>query len=119
MIRRPPRSTRTDSPFPYTTLFRSKTPCALADDLVDFRLRNAAEIARNDVVRMREAGFRVRIVRRPHDVAAARFVAQQDADAVVDERAVDIAIHVEARLLGQRTVGPVALLFPEIGRAHV
>src|SRR3546814_12487203 len=23
MIRRPPRSTRTDSPFPYTTLFRS------------------------------------------------------------------------------------------------
>src|SRR3546814_13385237 len=63
-----------------------KTPCALADDLVDFRLRNAAEIARNNVVRMREAGFRVRIVRRPHDVAAARFVAQQDADAVVDER---------------------------------
>src|SRR3546814_3262770 len=25
MIRRPPRSTRTDTPFPYTTLFRS--PC--------------------------------------------------------------------------------------------
>src|SRR3546814_3589798 len=24
MIRRPPRSTRTDTPFPYTTLFRSK-----------------------------------------------------------------------------------------------
>src|SRR3546814_15618927 len=31
MIRRPPRSTRTDTLFPYTTLFRSKTrtkPCA-------------------------------------------------------------------------------------------
>src|SRR3546814_16151133 len=28
MIRRPPRSTRTDTPFPYTTLFRS-TPKAL------------------------------------------------------------------------------------------
>src|SRR3546814_18579913 len=27
MIRRPPRSTRTDTLFPYTTLFRSK-PCA-------------------------------------------------------------------------------------------
>src|SRR3546814_11231571 len=26
MIRRPPRSTRTDTLFPYTTLFRSKTP---------------------------------------------------------------------------------------------
>src|SRR3546814_5440409 len=27
MIRRPPRSTRTDTLFPYTTLFRSHTPC--------------------------------------------------------------------------------------------
>src|SRR3546814_7240984 len=26
MIRRPPRSTRTDTPFPYTTLFRSLRP---------------------------------------------------------------------------------------------
>src|SRR3546814_13673957 len=31
MIRRPPRSTRTDTLFPYTTLFRSsgKVPCAI------------------------------------------------------------------------------------------
>src|SRR3546814_5783368 len=28
MIRRPPRSTRTDTLFPYTTLFRSQAPCA-------------------------------------------------------------------------------------------
>src|SRR3546814_15069540 len=28
MIRRPPRSTRTDTLFPYTTLFRSKDPCS-------------------------------------------------------------------------------------------
>src|SRR3546814_12838957 len=28
MIRRPPRSTRTDTLFPYTTLFRSKRDCA-------------------------------------------------------------------------------------------
>src|SRR3546814_5576682 len=27
MIRRPPRSTRTDTLFPYTTLFRSRTRC--------------------------------------------------------------------------------------------
>src|SRR3546814_15666565 len=27
MIRRPPRSTRTDTLFPYTTLFRSSRPC--------------------------------------------------------------------------------------------
>src|SRR3546814_2671620 len=29
MIRRPPRSTRTDTPFPYTTRFRSGQPAAL------------------------------------------------------------------------------------------
>src|SRR3546814_18221996 len=29
MIRRPPRSTRTDTLFPYTTLFRSKQPASL------------------------------------------------------------------------------------------
>src|SRR3546814_3301958 len=34
MIRRPPRSTRTDTLFPYTTLFRS-TPSALAVSLMD------------------------------------------------------------------------------------
>src|SRR3546814_18430545 len=31
MIRRPPRSTRTDTLFPYTTLFRSKRLADLAD----------------------------------------------------------------------------------------
>src|SRR3546814_6427177 len=29
MIRQPPRSTRTDTPFPYTTLFRSSIPSTL------------------------------------------------------------------------------------------
>src|SRR3546814_8318789 len=33
MIRRPPRSTRTDTLFPYTTLFRSPLVQALADEL--------------------------------------------------------------------------------------
>src|SRR3546814_20155516 len=31
MIRRPPRSTRTDTLFPYTTLFRSSVPAARAE----------------------------------------------------------------------------------------
>src|SRR3546814_15447776 len=39
MIRRPPRSTRTDTLFPYTTLFRSQTgrlaPAATVDGLAD------------------------------------------------------------------------------------
>src|SRR3546814_12814582 len=33
MIRRPPRSTRTDTLFPYTTLFRSVIPNALVEGL--------------------------------------------------------------------------------------
>src|SRR3546814_1035602 len=33
MIRRPPRSTRTDTLFPYTTLFRSAIVCFECDDL--------------------------------------------------------------------------------------
>src|SRR3546814_19194600 len=32
MIRRPPRSTRTDTPFPYTTLFRSDPDVAIVED---------------------------------------------------------------------------------------
>src|SRR3546814_10273064 len=32
MIRRPPRSTRTDTRFPYTTLFRSNRPFVGADE---------------------------------------------------------------------------------------
>src|SRR3546814_5085447 len=33
MIRRPPRATRTDTRFPYTTLFRSALPVALGGDI--------------------------------------------------------------------------------------
>src|SRR3546814_12224653 len=35
MIRRPPRSTRTDTLFPYTTLFRSQASIAFQTGLVD------------------------------------------------------------------------------------
>src|SRR3546814_1794098 len=42
MIRRPPRSTRTDTLFPYTTLFRSLEPLAAQPDRrpadLDFRI---------------------------------------------------------------------------------
>src|SRR3546814_10100966 len=42
MIRRPPRSTRTDTLFPYTTLFRSRRG---VDDPVDHRLSERAVVA--------------------------------------------------------------------------
>src|SRR3546814_13448876 len=45
MIRRPPRSTRTDTLFPYTTLFRSErhTPKPKGQDASGKRQRHAAE----------------------------------------------------------------------------
>src|SRR3546814_13617762 len=42
MIRRPPRSTRTDTLFPYTTLFRSNTTADLIGDIE--KLRDKLEI---------------------------------------------------------------------------
>src|SRR3546814_14715062 len=35
MLRVPPRSTRTDTPFPYTTLFRSELDLRLPEELVE------------------------------------------------------------------------------------
>src|SRR3546814_3727053 len=43
MMRRPPRSTRTDTLFPDTTLFRSQQPCAAAGDLRHHELAGADE----------------------------------------------------------------------------
>src|SRR3546814_10009540 len=44
MIRRPPRSTRTDTLFPYTTLFRSRCPIRVGvpQQCADLLLRHAA-----------------------------------------------------------------------------
>src|SRR3546814_5168489 len=49
MIRRPPRSTRTDTLFPYTTLFRSKVEllCVLAD-CMNNRATNAENVGGGD-----------------------------------------------------------------------
>src|SRR3546814_1051902 len=47
MIRRPPRSTRTDTLFPYTTLFRSRTPGRQCrSEARDDRSRNRGEPGR-------------------------------------------------------------------------
>src|SRR3546814_5454937 len=52
MIRRPPRSTRTDTLFPYTTLFRSARRCAEADRALarDWRGDGDARGARRDIL---------------------------------------------------------------------
>src|SRR3546814_2620375 len=43
MIRRPPRSTRTDTLFPYTTLFRSLAGVPLNFDVEIIEVRNATD----------------------------------------------------------------------------
>src|SRR3546814_14983556 len=48
MIRRPPRSTRTDTLFPYTTLFRSYSQRLGASALVDGRATSSAQSASQD-----------------------------------------------------------------------
>src|SRR3546814_4266077 len=55
MIRRPPRSTRTDTLFPYTTLFRS-THHLLDHDTIDPRLRLVGFGAAQNVI---EGGLRL------------------------------------------------------------
>src|SRR3546814_4017688 len=74
MIRRPPRSTRTDTLFPYTTLFRS------ADDLEDvplrLQLRAHAAQGPHHAVHLREPGVTgqqdLHGIRQPRSPAAAR-----------------------------------------------
>src|SRR3546814_14205661 len=60
MIRRPPRATRTDTLFPYTTLFRSHEPADLAPVVVDghflVRIGDPAFIPFADGRRRFEAG---------------------------------------------------------------
>src|SRR3546814_14267605 len=80
MIRRPPRSTRTDTLFPYTTLFRSR--CCLLD--VDYTLRRrinsrAAVFRAADGRRLPMAGaapdqpFSKRVIQLQTDFARARI----------------------------------------------
>src|SRR3546814_18358753 len=98
MLRRPPRSTRTDTLFPYTTLFRSpRNLAALADDgrhvSIAFQRGAKAEVDVSQVMRRRLTLTGSTLRARSADFKAA----------LADE------IH--------RTVWP--RLAEEIGRAHV
>src|SRR3546814_13552443 len=67
MIRRPPRSTRTDTPFPYTTLFRSRLEpdsLRLVRAMVDARLdperrATVVDVARPGLAPMLKKGGRI------------------------------------------------------------
>src|SRR3546814_16028693 len=60
MIRRPPRSTRTDTPFPYTTLFRSPVAQSALQRQMQIKARaaTAVEIAQQAQTAARAAAVR-------------------------------------------------------------
>src|SRR3546814_9286816 len=98
MIRRPPRSTRTDTLFPYTTLFRSVHRPALVDRLAD-HVDDAAEHLRADRHGDRPAGV-------GHLLATHQALGRVHGDG---------ADHAFAEVLGNLEHQALA----EIGRAHV
>src|SRR3546814_4811249 len=121
MIRRPPRSTRTDTLFPYTTLFRSaigELEIVIVDLPVEDRILEleAAEIMLVDrIVVGREA---VIVAHDPEDLRAAAKAAEQGD--VADQRRNARSHHdlVAARAMD----GPAKRVIEfgdEIGRAHV
>src|SRR3546814_2974065 len=71
MIRRPPRSTRTDTLFPYTTLFRSLACAAGAAGAVLHRLRVAGQFDMDDKAEIGEVDAPRRHVGRDADAGAA------------------------------------------------
>src|SRR3546814_6085641 len=78
MKRRPPRSTRTDTLFPYTTLFRSPAACLGIEDaaagvaaikaagMCALGIGDPDELTQADAVLAQIAAFRVRTVLRSH-----------------------------------------------------
>src|SRR3546814_12861863 len=78
MLRRPPRSTRTDPPFPYTPLFRSA-----GDPLLPARLRRAAARPPRSTAPARAVG---RLLHRAHLAHPAHVARRAGAVAHVDLR---------------------------------
>src|SRR3546814_8484441 len=109
MIRRPPRSTRTDTLFPYTTLFRSPRPMVGADA----RLVVARYLAR-----------RTRLDRQLHTRRSCGLVAESGCVAARDRLSRRPPARVrdpDARHGARRAASePKTQQFPrQIGRAHV
>src|SRR3546814_4155031 len=84
MIRRPPRSTRTDTLFPYATLFRSPGQDGGSDRVeAEFERGDHAEVAAAAPQRPEQVG--VLVLRRPQPLALGRH--DVDGEQVVDREA--------------------------------
>src|SRR3546814_12436913 len=102
MIRRPPRSTRTDTLFPYTTLFRSK--------LVLLAIVAVLQLPARVVADLRECGEVVE----EGAVVDHRGVAAVEREAVRTRRVAELPVHCRAGC--QRRVEPVDPIAGETGR---
>src|SRR3546814_19097915 len=89
MLRRPPRATRTDTLFPYTTLFRSGVVIAVGEDIDGFTVGD----------RVVSNGPHADIVRVPHNLCA------RIPDGVDDEAAA-FTVVASIGLPGVRLAGP-------------
>src|SRR3546814_1534874 len=78
MIRRPPRSTRTDTLFPYTTLFRSPLLVAILRSLGEYRKAVGDQLHREAPALSRVVGVLAHAARDMHQVALLGFAAALD-----------------------------------------
>src|SRR3546814_18917030 len=110
MIRRPPRSTRTDTLFPYTTLFRSalndisrsRTTIVIAHRLST--VIDADEIVVMDAGRIVERGSHAQLLLR--DGVSADMWARKQADREREDQEEDEAARSEGRRVGSVCVSP-------------
>src|SRR3546814_7693978 len=72
MIRRPPRSTRTDTLFPYTTLFRSRRELDAREVRLSWRARRADGVVGHGAVERTAANAGRAIVRRRRRLSVPR-----------------------------------------------
>src|SRR3546814_8353745 len=107
IIRRPPRSTRTDTLFPYTTLFRSTETMAMElDDKVLMQIRT-----------LRQEGIRIAIDDFGTGYSNLSRLKELPVDRVKIDRTLvrDIVDLPEARMICSAVIGVI----PENGRANV
>src|SRR3546814_20176664 len=96
MRRRPPRSTRTDPLFPYTTLFRSLGQPELEADLADLVLEQGAQGLDQ---------LELQVVGQPTDVVVALAVGRAGAATRLDDVRVERALDEELDLLARGSGG--------------
>src|SRR3546814_7573046 len=99
MIRRPPRSTRTDTLFPYTTLFRSGAQTLAL--IVKTDVQGSQEALVSSLTKLSTEEVRVDVVH-----AAVGGISESDVNLAIASHAVVIGFNVRAEQ-------------SEIGRAHV